>query len=258
MMSGSNPGPGEEKSGPSGSQTLLRGLDILGAVAAEPMTLTRLADLLGLTRSTAHRLAAALVDRGYLVLALREGYQLGPKLLELGYCARQQMDISRVARPFIEDLAAATEDTVHLGILDRDEALYLDKVPGRRRIEIGSRVGERHPIASTGLGKALILDAGEARWRAFFDRHYGAHRGNWDVWRSLMLAYAADGYAFDLEENEDCIRCVAAPVRGADGKIIAAVSLSSAPQYMSDNRMRELVAVVKETTFRISRSLGWH
>lgn len=73
-----------------------------------------------------------------------------------------------------------------------------------------------------------------------------------------MLAYAADGYAFDLEENEDRIRCVAAPVRGDDGKIIAAVSLSSAPQYMSDDRMRELVAVVKDTTFRISRSLGWH
>lgn len=246
----------QQKATPSGSQTLLRGLDVLEAVAEGPISLAKLAQRLDLTRSTTHRLAAALVERDFLVLTPREGYQLGPKLLELGYLAQRQMDIPRVARPHIEDLAAATEDTVHLGILDGDHALYLDKIPGRRRIEIGSRVGERHPIASTGLGKALILDETEARWQHFFaDRDWAMD--DWPVWLKRMQSYAAGGYAFDLEENEDRIRCVAAPIRGANGKIIAAISLSSAAQYMSDARMQELVETVKETARQISRGMGW-
>lgn len=244
------------KATPSGSQTLLRGLDVLEAVADGPISLAKLAQRLDLTRSTTHRLAAALVERDFLILTPREGYQLGPKLLELGYLAQQQMDIPRVARPHIEDLAAATEDTVHLGVLDGEEALYLDKIPGRRRIEIGSRVGERHPIASTGLGKALILDESEGRWRSFYDKRFG--EADWPVWQQRMRGYANGGYAFDLEENEDRIRCVAAPIRGASGKIIAAISLSSAAQYMSDDRMQELIATVKDTARAISKGMGWN
>ncbi|MBP7340560.1 IclR family transcriptional regulator [Niveispirillum sp.] len=243
------------KAAPSGSQTLLRGLDVLEAVAEGPINLAKLAQRLDLTRSTTHRLAAALVERDFLILTPREGYQLGPKLLELGYLAQQQMDIPRVARPYIEDLAAATEDTVHLGVLDGEEALYLDKIPGRRRIEIGSRVGERHPIASTGLGKALILDESEFRWRRFFDKRFG--EADWPVWQQRMRGYVEGGYTFDLEENEDRIRCVAAPIRGANGKIIAAISLSSAAQYMSDERMQELITTVKDTARSISKGMGW-
>ena len=73
------------KATPSGSQTLLRGLDVLDAVAEGPISLAKLAQTLELTRSTTHRLAAALVERNYLTLTPREGYQLGPKLLELGH-----------------------------------------------------------------------------------------------------------------------------------------------------------------------------
>ncbi|MBW3617909.1 MAG: helix-turn-helix domain-containing protein, partial [Proteobacteria bacterium] len=108
---------------PSGSQTLLRGLDVLEAVAEGPVGLPELAARLELTRSTTHRLAAALVDRRYLNFVPREGYTLGPKLLELGFHAQQQKDLPRVARPYLEALAASTEDTVHLGVLDKGRAL---------------------------------------------------------------------------------------------------------------------------------------
>jgi DNA-binding IclR family transcriptional regulator len=72
-----------------------------------------------------------------------------------------------------------------------------------------------------------------------------------------MRGYATKGYAFDLEENEDQIRCVAAPVRGVDGKVVAAVSVSSAAQYMSDARMAELTVTVTDAANAISRDLGW-
>lgn len=242
----------------AGSQTLLRGLDVIDALVPGPLSLNDLSDRLGLTRSTTHRLASALVDRRLLSFRPREGYTLGPKLIELGYAAGEQMHLPRLARPYLEKLSAQTEDTVHLGVLDGRHALYLDKVSGTRRINIGSRLGERHPIASTGLGKALILDKTEADWSDF----YAAEGGPVDtsaraVWLERMRGYARGGYAFDLEENEDQIRCVAAPVRGVDGKIVAALSVSSAAQYMSDARMSELTRTVTEAADSISRELGW-
>ncbi|HEX3755536.1 MAG TPA: IclR family transcriptional regulator [Rhizomicrobium sp.] len=244
-----------------GSQTLLRGLDVLEAVAGGATNLAMLSGVLGLNRSTTYRLATTLVERRYLSFVPRVGYALGSKLLELGFQARGQMDLLRAAREQLEILAAGTGDTIHLGILDGTRALYLDKVPGGRRVEISSRIGERQPLRSTGLGKALILDEPEARWREFYESENSSGH-NYDVslnsWMRRMREYARLGYAFDLEENEDRIRCVAAPVRDATGKIKAAISVSSAAQYMYDNRMQDLVEDVRSAAELISRELGWN
>ena len=249
--------PPEKKGGKS--QTLLRGLDLLEKVADGPVRLPELSARMGLTRSTTHRLANALVDRGFLTFLPREGYQLGPKLLQLGFLAQSQTDIVRIARPLLEELAAQTEDTVHLGRLDGELALYLDKIPGRRRVEISSRIGDRQPLTSTGLGKALMLDENEFLWRRLFeaDQASGAPPADYSIWLERMRGYAAGGYAYDLEENEDLIRCVAAPIRDASGGIVAAISVSSAAQYMDDRRMKSLTVDVRGAAERISRALGW-
>ena len=243
----------------AGSQTLMRGLDLIEAVSHEVLTLSELAAKLDLTKSTTHRLLSALVDRGYLAFTPRAGYRLGPKLLLLGTLAQAQADLIQVARPYIEELAASTEDTVHLGILDNDAALYLDRVPGRRRITISSRVGDRQPLTSTGLGKALMIDHPPAYWRERFaaDQAAGAPAADLEVWEGRMAGYATCGRAFDLEENEDQIRCVAAPIRDAAAKIVGAISVSSAAQYMSDDRMTALTDEVCRTAAAISRELGY-
>jgi DNA-binding IclR family transcriptional regulator len=237
----------------------MRGLDVIEAVGHEIVPLADLAQKLGLSKSTTHRLATALADRGYLAFTPRSGYRLGPKLLELGFLAQTQADLLQLARPHIEALAAATEDTVHLGILQDDLALYLDKVPGRRRINISSRVGERQPLSSTGLGKALMLDHDRDYWRHRFlmDQAGGAPAADEEQWLGRMDGYAAAGRAFDLEENEDQIRCVAAPIRDAGHAIVGAISVSSAAQYMNDDRMTALSDTVLDTARAISRELGW-
>lgn len=249
---------GDAKSQP-GSQTLLRGLDVIDAVIDGPIALADLAAKLGLTRSTTHRLATALIDRRYLTFVPRLGYHFGPKLLELGFLAQQQTDVVQVARPHLEQLAATTEDTVHLGVVDNERALYLDKIPGRRRVEISSRVGDRQPLTSTGLGKALLLDDKEGHWHKLFEADHaaGAPQADYAVWEERMRNYVAVGRAFDLEENEDLIRCVAAPIRDVSGRIVAAISVSSAAQYMADERMQALSDDVRGTATAISRDLGW-
>jgi DNA-binding IclR family transcriptional regulator len=243
-----------------GSQTLLRGLDVLEAVASGVNNLGDLAATLELNRSTVHRLAASLVERRYLTFAPRNGYGLGSKSLELGYQARVQLSVLRVAKDHLEKLAAQTGDTVHLGVLDGTRALYLDKIPGGRRVEISSRVGELQPLRSTGLGKALLLDENDQKLRDFYhceDDDEQRYEVPESTWMRRMREYATLGYAFDLEENEDRIRCVAAPVRDATGKIKAAISVSSAAQYMNDERMQALAKDVRWTADQISRELGW-
>ncbi len=244
----------------AGAQTLVRGLDVVSAVAYGARNLPDLSEVLGLTRSTTHRLATTLVEQRFLNFTPRVGYSLGPKLLELGHLASRQMNLARIAHDYLVQLSSETGDTVHLGILDGDRALYLDKVQGSRRIEISSRIGERQPLRSTGIGKALLLDDSEKQLREIYRREqdiWPDYRVDLHTWLERMKVYAERGYAYDLEENEDRIRCVAAPIRDAGGRIIGSISISSAAQYMDDARMGTLTATVLRTVRAISAEFGW-
>lgn len=250
----------EGAKGGAASRTLVRGLDILNAVSCGHTELGALAGALGLTRTTTYRLAATLVEHRYLTYAPRVGYGLGAKLLELGFIASRQTSVGKAAREHLELLSSGSGDTVHLGVLNDDRVLYLDKIPGARRVDISSRIGERQPLRSTGLGKALLLDEPESRLREIFQGEADqglAYPQDVESWLARMAAYRRAGVAFDLEENPDRVRCVAAPLRGVDGKIIAAISLTSAAQYMDEARMDRLADDVRATALAISRDLGW-
>jgi DNA-binding IclR family transcriptional regulator len=252
--------PADEAETKAASRTLVRGLEVLNAVSCGHVELGDLAATLGLTRTTTYRLATTLVEHRYLSFTPRVGYALGSKLLELGFIASRQTNLAKSAREHLELLSSRSADTVHLGVLDQGKVLYLDKIPGTRRVDISSRIGERQPLRSTGLGKALLLDASEDRLAEVFRTEQSEGRPypiDLAEWLGRMAAYRATGVAFDLEENPDHVRCVAAPIRDVEGRIVAAISLTSARQYMDDARMNGLSADVLETARAISRDLGW-
>jgi DNA-binding IclR family transcriptional regulator len=249
----------------AGTQTLLRGLAILEAAASGARDLRAFGAALGTTRSTTHRLVSSLVQARYL-RQVQGGYLLGPKLIELGTIALEQMPLTAVARPHLERLAEATLDTIHLGVRDGDDVLYIDKIPGTRGLEMRSRVGHRMPLASTGIGKAMMLDLKPDAWQSLFDASRRAlasvsfkpdNRPDAPTFLQRMATYSAGGFTLDLEENEASIRCVAAPVRDASGSIVAAVSVASTIPYMPLERMDELVPVVQREARAISEELGW-
>ncbi len=249
----------------AGTQTLLRGLAILEAAASGARDLRSFAAALGTTRSTTHRLVSSLVQARYL-RQLPGGYLLGPKLIELGTIALEQMPLTAVARAHLERLAEATLDTIHLGVRDGDDVLYIDKIPGTRGLEMRSRVGHRMPLASTGIGKAMMLDLKPDAWRALLEASHRAlasvsfkpeSRPDAATFLQRMATYSASGFTLDLEENEASIRCVAAPVRDASGSIVAAVSVASTIPYMPAERMDELVPLVQREARAISEDLGW-
>jgi DNA-binding IclR family transcriptional regulator len=97
--------------------------------------------------------------------------------------------------------------------------------------------------------------------REQYERELGTGSAKGDAfkaWHEGMQRYASGGFSFDLEENEDRIRCVGAPVRDEMGAIVGAISVSSVAQYMADERMEELSVIVKQTAEQISRELGWN
>jgi DNA-binding IclR family transcriptional regulator len=244
----------------AGAQTLFKGLEVLSRVAKGDTTLGKMPKSLALNKTPVHRLATTLVEAGFLSFSPREGYALGTKLLELGYAASQQITLTRVSHDHLRQLSLDTGDTVNLGVLDRDQVHYIDKIPGTRRIEVRCVIGERQPLRHTGLGKALLMDEGEDVLREVFLREAAAFpRYRYDLrqWLEVMARYRAQGYALDLDENEDHIRCVAAPIRDMGGKIIAAVSVSSIAQYMDDARIETVATYVKETTQKISAEFGY-
>lgn len=240
------------------SQTLLRGLDVMEAVANQALSISDIAKKTGITYSTAHRIVSVLLQRHYLKQDGAKGFSLGRKVLELGFQAFHQTALTRIAHPFLEQLARDTLDTVHLARIEHDSVIYLDKISSQRSVEISSRIGGRKPLISTGVGKALILDWSENEWTALYQRSEALfqEKMSQEKWLALMRAYAQGGYSFDLGEDAQSIRCVAAPVRDGSRKIVAAVSVSSMQEYMDTERMQALIPVVKGVAAKISGELG--
>lgn len=249
---------------PPGTQTLARGIAVVNAVARGHARLRDICDQTGVGRSTTHRLLQLLVATGYLRQLDDGAYALGPALIELGYQALQENPVTVVATPALRDLAAQVHDTVHLAIEDRGQVLYLDKIPGTRGAEMRSQIGHRMPLTRTGIGKALLLDD-PGRWRERFvaERRVTAGTGpapdvlTPDRFVAVMRDSADRGVAFDLEENEPGILCVAAPVRDTTGAIVAAVSVSATRPYMPPARLETLAPVVRDAAGRISVGLGF-
>ncbi|MGC7094261.1 IclR family transcriptional regulator [Amycolatopsis lurida] len=244
---------------PPGTQTLARGLAVIRAVAGGAADLRTLVERTGLGRSTAHRLVQLLVSEGYLRSG-REGYTLGPTLIELGFQALHGNPLPVVARPVLEELSAQLSDTVHLAVRDGDSVLYLDKLPGSRGAEMRSRIGHRMPLTRTGVGMALLLDS-EPEWRGLYQAEGPLEPdqvspGDLDAFLVRMREYADSGVALDLEDNEPGIRCVAAPVRDATGEIAGAISVSATRPYMPAARLRGLAKVVGRAAQQISAGLG--
>lgn len=241
----------------AGAQTLARGLDVLRAVADGATNLRGVILATGLSRSTAHRLVQLLRDYGYLQSASGTEYVLGPTLIELGFRAVAQNPVPRVARPLLQELADSLLDTVHLAIEEAGQVLYLDKINGQRGAEMRSRVGQRMPLTRTGVGMAMLIDRPDD-WTALHksDTPVAAPSGTADEFAARMRRYTRLGAAFDLEDNEIGIRCVAAPVRDATGQIVAAISVSATTPYLPKARMHALVPVVLRVAQQISRRLG--
>ncbi len=247
--------PGNPTAIAPASQTLARGLDVLEQVAATGGgALGVIAARLGLSRTTVHRLASSLVERRYLNLTPRRGYSLGPKLLELGSLAGEQIALLRTAAPIMEALAEETGDAVQLSVRDGHAAMVAGCVGGRRRLAPRLRVGERQELARCAAGLALLLDA-RAEELTAMNKH--ARKGEVAELIASLRAAAQGGIVLDCLADDGEISTMAAPVRGANGDIVAAIGVAMASPYRVEGTSAAARLALLRASAALSGELGW-
>jgi DNA-binding IclR family transcriptional regulator len=226
------------------------------------LSLSDLAARTGIPRATAFRLLSTLEASGFLTKVGSE-YQLGLKCFVLGNIAAADLDLKEVAQPHLAALRDATRETTHLAILDHWRVVYLERLPSPQPVGfMRSRVGAILPAFCTALGKTLLSDLPESEvtaWAAAqtFPRMTPNTITSAKRLLKELRAVRARGYALDEEEHELGVRCVAAPIRNHEGKVVAAISVAGPTERMprtlvgSDAAMR-IVAAAKA----ISLDLG--
>ena len=235
-----------------------KGFAILDLLAKEPgLTFTEIQNRLSLPKSSAHRLVASLVEIGALRCDADGRYVLGLRLFELGAAAVGQRRIDREAQPVLHALAWGETLTSHLGVLEGYQAVYLSKVECDQEIRVNTWVGKRLSLNRSALGKALLawLPPAEAReLMALTDFEQKTPKTIVDA-----ATLSADlelvrkrGWALDDEEDALDIRCIAAPVRNREGKVIAAISVVGTVLQLTDQRLEPLAAKVLEAAAQIS------
>jgi DNA-binding IclR family transcriptional regulator len=243
----------DDKAAPrAGTQTLERGLDLLDLLAERPHTVRELATGSGLTISTARRLALALMDRGFATGDRDGSLRLGPKLMQLGVRAQERLNVVELARDRLRDLADATNMPAFLGERDGDHSVHLHRVGGGQRVVVTTPVGTRRPLPETSLGKALLLDEPPAALDALLARRPAPQSS----FRDDLAADRVRGAVVHRSPPPDDLRAVAAPIRDAAGRIVAAISVVSPAQYVEDGAVERLVAEVRAAAAEISAALG--
>jgi len=242
-----------------GTQSLTRALLLLELVA-DIHDLDGLIKETGLTRSTIYRLLTTLVEYGYIRHVPYTGYYLGPRLIELGFKVYENLHLPVLARPFLEKLAQQTQETVHMAVLNGNTITYIEKVVGSRQLQMASTIGMVSPVQSTALGKCLISRLPENTWYKYFDASFKktpATITDYDEFVSTIRKVSQDGFAFDCEENEVGIMCIASPVFDVKGSVVASISISGATVYYTQDNIESHRNLVVETAKLISMELGW-
>lgn len=243
-------------------KTVLKALSLLNLVAANPyLTLSELGRRAGVPAPTVLRLLRALQEES-LVEVDRDGrYRLGVHCLVLGSTYLENFDIRAEARAELERLAEETGETVHLGVPDRTEVIYVDKVETSHSVRMYSRVGAASPMYSTGIGKAILAYAGSELLDAVIAAGIPRRTPNTITepgrLREELKRVRDRGYSVDNIENEDGIRCAAAAVLRADGTPLAAVSVSGPDTRITQDRLPALGEAVVAVAERLSSRLGY-
>lgn len=235
-------------------------LSILAAQAA-PVGLKHLAGESGLNISTVHRILGALATIGLVEHQAGGFYRLGLRWLEYGNLVRERLQIRDVARPFIEQLHEQIGEPVNLAIRDGDDIIYLDRAAANAaRVRVFYRVGSRAPLHLTSLGKLFLAEENTTQVEDYAKRTGLPGNTEHSLTRLATLNKALSavhraGVAFDNEEAELGLRCVAAPVRDDQGLLVAAISVSSPSDRFGEHEAI-WVPALKSCADKVSRALG--
>jgi len=233
-----------------------RAADILDCFipSGEAFRLSELSARSGLPKPTVHRLAADLVRLGWLE---RSGphYRLGAKLFELGSLVPHRLDLREAALPFLQDLFEATRETVHLGVREGLEIVYLERIHGHEALRLPSRIGGSLPLSCTGVGKALLAFSGPELTEELLSQPLPSLTPHSITdparLRTALEKTQVSGLAYEEQEAALGVSCIAAPVFDG-GTAVAALSVAVPCDRFSP---AQLAPAVRTAALGLSRVL---
>lgn len=246
----------------SGTQSITRAFAVLDLFREDPGNLgvVQIAETLGLSLSTAHRIARALVAEGYLAQDDgRERYRLGPQALLLGQAAQRALGMD-AARTILRELANHTGESVNLGLLAGDHVVVVERVESPQPLRFSMEVGTRVELYTTSMGKSLLafnsdLQAylgglGDTLVQLTPKTHATASALGKDLAKVKL-----QGWSSDDEESMLGVRCVAAPILDARGRARAAIAIQAPAVRMPDERFGALGPEVMKAAYDLTRIL---
>ena len=246
-------------------QSVERALQILNLFNEQvtELKITEISKQMGLSKSTLHSLLKTLQLHGYIDQNPENGkYRLGMKLVERGYFVVGTMDIRQKAKSWLTTLSQETGQTTHLGILDGNEGVYIEKIEGRLAAIAYSRIGRRLPVHATAIGKVLLAWLGDEELAAVLHEYQfkGFTPSTITDHASLLAALKEtqhNDYALDNEENEQGVRCIAVPVWNHESRVIAALSLSTLTSRVNDSELATYRQMLMAAGLGLSKELGY-
>ncbi len=211
-------------------------------------------------KATLHRLLQTLVSQGMLGYDHdKHTYSLGLRLVQLAHRAWSQSSLAPHARPFLNALARQTGETIHLAHMVSGQVLYIDKRSARDPVEMFSQAGKIGPGYCTGVGKAILAFLSDAE-RDFAISQQSFHRFTMATLtdaaalRSELEMIRKEGIAFDREEHEPGIICIAAPIRAQSGSVLGALSVTTTTARRSLDELRDWQPALESTAREIAEA----
>ncbi len=244
-------------------QSVDRALTVLGLLASQgELGVTEIAADLGVHKSTAFRLVSTLEAHDLVEQVAERGkFRLGVGVLRLAGAATVRLDLVQESRPVAARLAREVGETVNITVLSGREALYLDQVSGPSALALHNWAGQRIPLHATSNGK-IHLAFGSPTLLGELERPLRRYTARTIVDEAALARDIGEvrhrGWALAVDELEEGLTAVAAPVRGADGGVAASVSASGPTFRLTAERTPDVVGRVIAAGREISARLGWH
>ena len=230
--------------------------------AQTPMSLTEISKETGLSKSTVHRLLQSMNSRHYVEKDKNSSYSIGLKLVELVSYHINGLELHTEAKPFLSILRSELNLTVHLGILEADEVIYVEKMDLYPTTMLYSQIGYRSPAYCSSMGKCLLSclsgeELEEALFNCKFKQFTPNTITNMHDFKQYLKKVRQQGWAMDDEEYMQGHRCVGAPIFDYRGDSIASVCVSGHITEISDEKLPMIVDLVKEAALQISRRMSY-
>ncbi|ASN53649.1 MULTISPECIES: IclR family transcriptional regulator [Sinomonas] len=242
---------------------VVRSLDILELFleARHGLTAPEVAQRTGLPRTTVHELLTTLVERRYLRRDERATYHLGLSVFRLGNAFAERLDLRAVGLRVAESVVQECDETVHVGMLDGADLVYICKVDSTHSVRMVSRMGGRVPASCTAVGKVLLAHLPDSERKRLVGKGLSRLTPN-SITEPHVLANQLDeirasGIGFESGESTADVSCVAAPVRDHTGSVVAALSISVPDMRWNLRSPEEWAGLAVDGAARFSSELGY-